>query len=374
MGPSIRLVKIFGIPIEINFSWVFVFLLITYLLGNQFGDLHPGWVVAQRWVLAVVIAVSFFLSVLAHELSHSLVAVRKGIPVQGITLFFFGGVSQLSHEAPRPYTEFAITVVGPASSIVLALLFGGLWFLLRDFSASLEIAFQYLMSINLMLGVFNMLPGFPLDGVRVLRAVIWGITGNYWLATRVAARGGQVIGTLMVLGGVALAAFDFNLFGISGIWMALIGAFLFSAATATYRQERSREGLRPYRVADVMTNDWWTLPGETPMDSPLVDQGLARHNDLVMVSLNGRVEGLLTRRLVAQVPRGAWASTPLSRIMLPLWSLPSLTPEDTVSDAMERVQTGKQDKLAVLRNGELMGMVSREDILRFARRVLRARF
>jgi CBS domain-containing protein len=177
----------------------------------------------------------------------------------------------------------------------------------------------------------------------------------------------------MVLGGLSLAAFYFDDFPIFGIWMALIGGFLFSAATAIYRQERSREGLKSYRVADVMTNDWWTLPGETPLGSPLVDQGLIKHNGLVMVSLNGRVEGLLTRRVLAQVPRSAWRHTPLSRVMAPLSSVPWLAPEDTVSDALERAETGKLDRMAVLRNGELLGFVSREDILRFARRVLRAK-
>lgn len=374
MGPSIRLGKIFGIPIEVNFSWIFVFLLIAYLLANLFGRENPGWSREHIWSLAVVTAVFFFLSVLAHELSHSLVAVRRGIPVRGITLFFFGGISQLAHEASRPYTEFLVTIVGPVSSIVLALVFWALLFFLGETSQSLRAAFQVLWSINLMLGVFNMLPGFPLDGGRVLRAGIWGLTGNYWGATQVAVRGGQSIGALMVLGGVSLAVFDFSVFGISGIWMALIGTFLFSAATATYRQERAKEGLKSYRVADVMTTDLWTLPGETPVDSPLVGQALANRNDFIAVSLNGRVEGLLTRRAVAQIPRQAWAYTPLSRVMLPLRSLPWLAPDDAISDVLERVESGRLDRLAVLSNGELLGFVSREDILRFAHRARGTRF
>ncbi|MCI0893338.1 MAG: site-2 protease family protein [Chloroflexi bacterium] len=372
MGPSLRLIKIFGIPVEINFSWIFIFLLVTYLLGSQFGHTHPGWPVAQQWGLAVTTSALFFLSVLAHELSHSLVAVRRGIPVLSITLFFFGGVSQLSHEARRPYTEFVVTVVGPLSSILLALVFGGLWYLLRPYSESLEVVFRLLMTINLMLGVFNMLPGFPLDGGRMLRAAIWGITGNFWRATQVAARIGQAFGVLMVLGGVSLAVLDFALFGVSGIWMALIGGFLFSAATASYRQGRAREGLKSFRVSDVLTDDWWTLPGDMPLGSPLVGQRLARQNDVVMVSLNGRVEGLLTRRLFDSVPRSQWPFTPLSRVMMPLGSMPWLAPEDTMSDALERVESSRIDRLAV-RNaagGELLGVVSREDILRFARRVL----
>ena len=371
MGPSLRLIKIFGIPVEINFSWIFVFLFVTYLLSSQFGHTHPGWPVVQQWGLALTTAALFFLSVLAHELSHSLLAVRRGIPVLGITLFFFGGVSQLSREAHQPYTEFVITVVGPLSSILLALVFGGLWYLLRPYSESLEVVLRVLMSINLMLGVFNMLPGFPLDGGRVLRAVIWGVTGDFWRATQVAARFGQAFGALMVLGGISLAVLHFALFGVSGIWMALIGGFLFSAATGSYRQGRAREVLKSFRVSDVLTDDWQTLPGELPLGSPLVDQRLARQNDMVMVSLNGRVEGLLTRRLYDLVLRSQWPSTPLSRVMMRLGSMPWLAPEDTMSDALELVESGRVDRLAVrsAAAGELLGVVSREDILRFARRL-----
>ena len=370
MGPAIRLIKLFGIPIEINFSWIFVFLLVIYMLGDQFGDFYPAWPVAHRWALAVAIALLFFLSVLGHELSHSLLAVRKGIPVNRITLFLFGGVSQLSHEARRPWTEFTVTVVGPVSSILLALVFFGLWFLLRETSASLEITLRLLTGVNLMLGLFNLLPGFPLDGGRILRAAAWGLTGDYWLATRVASRVGQGIGLLMGLGGATLALLGFRQFGVFGIWMTLIGVFLFVAATTSYRQERAREGLRSYRVSDVMTNEWGTLPVDTSTDSPLVVQGFARHEDLAVVTTDGEVVGLLTRGQMARAHRGLGPATPLSRIMQPLRSMPWLGPDDTISDAMERVQSGTQDRIPVLRNGELLGLVGREEIMRFSRRVL----
>ena len=373
MGPTVRVAKIFGIPIEIHFSWIFVFLLITLLLGNQFGHFHPTWTVIGRWTLALAISVLFFASVLSHELSHSLVAVRKGIPVQGITLFFFGGVSHLAHEARRPYIEFLITVVGPLSSILLAGVFGALWWFFRDLNASLEVAFRLLMGINLMLGVFNMLPGFPLDGGRVLRSVIWGFSGRYWLATQVAVRAGQLIGGSIAIGGGSLAIFDFRLFGLSGIWMILIGGFLFSAATSTYRQERAKERLKAYRVADVMNGEWWTLPGKILMNSPLVRQGLAVHNDLLAVSLNGRVEGMITRRSMAQVPKKAQSTTLLSQAMLPLRSLPFLTPEDTASEAMERMETGRLGSLAVFSYGELVGFVSRDGIVKLAKNRTRNR-
>ena len=366
MGPSIRVGKIFGIPIEIHFSWVFIFLLMIVILGDLFDQSQST--ALGRWAWALLIAVLFFASVLAHELSHSLVAVRKGIPVDGITLFFFGGVSHLAHEARRPYVEFVITVVGPLCSILLAGIFWVLWLQFQGTNSSLELAFRLLMSINLMLGVFNMLPGFPLDGGRVLRSVIWGLSGSYWRATQVAVRSGQAIGGLIALGGGYLAVNYFQYYGISGIWMILVGGFLFSAATATYRQERAKERLKTYRVSDVMNEEWWTLPGEMLMNSPLVTQGLAEHDNLLAVSLNGHVEGMITRRLMDRIPRKAWGSTLLSQAMLSLRSLPVLTPADTASEAMDQMETGRLSSLAVMRDGELLGFVSRDGIKMLARR------
>ena len=390
MGRSIRLVKIAGIPIEVNISWIFIFLLITYLLGDQFGHFHPAWPAVGQWGLAVGVAVAFFLSVLLHELSHSLVALRNGIPVQSITLFFFGGVSHLSHEARRPFTEFIVTVVGPLSSIFMALLFGGALlflvdgttsldtaltalFTVRAYASPLEVTLRLLFIINLMLGLFNLLPGFPLDGGRVLRAVLWGISGSYWRATQLAARGGQAVGGLMVLGGIALAMAYFQAFGFSGAWLALIGAFLFTAATAIYRQERTKEELRHYRVSDVMMSNLSNLPGDAPLGSPSVREDLAGPGNLARVSWNGRVRGLLARMLLSRAPRDAWGYAPASHTMAPLDPLHSLGPEDSVSHALERMEASNMGRLAVTRNGEVLGFISREEVLRFARNARRHR-
>ena len=372
MGASIRLGKIFNIPIGINYSWIFVFLLFTYLLSDQFAS----WPTFQRWVLAAITSILFFLSVLAHELSHSVVAVRKGIPVRGITLFIFGGVSELAHEARRPFTEFLVAVVGPATSIVLGLVFFGLLQLPGGTGASLDTVFRVLAGINFSLGIFNMLPGFPLDGGRVLRAAVWGISRSYWRGTQVAARAGQLIGILMILFGLA-PMIIFLLTGkeiifpasrqYQGIWTALIGGFLFSAATASYRQERTRESLRSYRVADIMTTDWWLLPGETPLGSPLVAQGLAGSNDFVAVSVGGEAAGILTRRRLAEVPRSTWSETPVARVMVPLSSLPRLAPDEEVFAALERMASEDLDRLAVYREGILLGFVGRESAFRFIR-------
>ena len=361
MGASIRVGKIFGIPIQINYSWVFIFALFTYILANSFEDLDPGWPAAQRWSVAALTAVLFFLSVLAHELTHSVVAIRKGIPVRGITLFIFGGVSQLAHEARRPFTEFLVAVVGPLASVILGSALFGVWYLVGDVNSTLSAVLFFLASINISLGVFNMLPGFPLDGGRVMRAAVWGLTGSYWRATQVATRSGQFIGVLMVIGGVMLAVF---VTGPQSIWMSLIGAFLFSAASASYRQERNRERMKAYSVADAMAPDLRVLPWDTPLDSPLVSQELARGNGLLAVAGEGRIHGVLTRRALDRVPSRRWADTTLYNAMLPLASLPSVTLVVSVADALEQMEDGGFDHMAVQREGVLVGFISHEAIIR----------
>ena len=231
MGASFRLGRVFGIPIEVNISWVFVFLLLTFLLAGQFEDARLHWPAAQRWTVAMATVVLFFLSVLAHELSHSVMAQSKGIPVRGITLFIFGGVSRLDREPQRPITEFAIALVGPLCSILLAVVFGGIWYLLGRGNSTFEVVLLLLAWTNLSLGVFNLVPGYPLDGGRLLRAGIWGMTGSYRRATQIAARMGQVVGGAMVLGGVTLAVF---LEPVDGVWVGVVGLFLFSMAKSSY--------------------------------------------------------------------------------------------------------------------------------------------
>ncbi len=231
MGASLRLGRIFGIPVEVNISWVLVFLLLTYLLADQFDDTRLHWPAAQRWLVAMVTVVLFFLSVLAHELSHSVMALSKGIPVRGITLFIFGGVSRLDREPQRPITEFLVALVGPLLSIVLAVIFGAVWFLLGRGDSSLEVVLLLLAWTNLSLGVFNLVPGYPLDGGRLLRAGIWGITGNHRKATQIAAGMGQGVGIAMVVGGVSLALF---MEPVDGVWLGIVGMFLFSMARGSF--------------------------------------------------------------------------------------------------------------------------------------------
>ena len=377
MNSSIKLGKILGIPIGVNYSWIFVFVLFIFLLARQYSQSHLGWDAPQIWSTALVTTVLFFLSVVAHELSHSLLAVRKGIPVIGITLFVFGGVSQLSHEARRPMTEFLIAVVGPLMSILLAVVFGGLKLILTPGSphwedvllnpgrTSLEVISLHLAWINLSLGIFNLLPGFPLDGGRVLRAVVWGLSGSYWRGTQVAARAGQLVGGLIIATGLVWLYFGHS---FQGIWFALIGLFLFTAATASYRQERNRESMRVFRVADAFTTDWFSLPSETALGSPLVSHGLAGPDALIGVLADNRIQGVVTRQNLALAPAGSSPFATLGQVMVPLASLPSVGPAEGIYDALERMETDGLTRLAVVSDGRLLGFLNKEELLRFIAR------
>ena len=240
MSTSLRLGRLFGIPIEINITWLIIFLLLTWLLANRFDSPALRWPAAQQWGVAIITAALFFLSILAHELSHSLVALSRGIRVMGITLFIFGGVSRLAHEPERPAEEFLVAIVGPMTSIALAIaaaatllaLNSGAWpWSARSINGPIEMIALLLAWGNLSVGIFNLIPGFPLDGGRVLRSIIWAITGSYLRATRIAARCGQAVALLMILGGITWAITG-NL--INGLWAAIIGAFLLTTATAAY--------------------------------------------------------------------------------------------------------------------------------------------
>jgi|TARA_B110000263_G_C15269980_1_gene493009 Zn-dependent protease len=231
MGPSLQLGRIFGIPVEVNISWILVFLLLTYLLAGEFEDARLRWPMAQRWSVAMITVVLFFLSVLLHELSHSVMALSKGIPVRGITLFIFGGVSRLDKEPERPLIEFMVAAVGPLMSIALAAVLGGIWFLMGRGDSPVEVVLVLLMWTNLSLGVFNLVPGYPLDGGRLLRAGIWGLTGNHRKATRISSGMGLLVGGGMLLGGISLAVF---LEPVDGVWLAIVGAFLFSMAKSSF--------------------------------------------------------------------------------------------------------------------------------------------
>ena len=358
MDASIRLGKIFGIPIGINYSWLIVFGLVIFLMSTRFGEIYPHWPLASRWTVAVLTTVLFFLSVLVHELSHSLVALAKGIPVRGITLFIFGGVSQLAQEAQRPLTEFLVSVVGPVTSLALAVILGLSWYLFGEYSSYLSAVLFTLFAINLSLGIFNMLPGFPLDGGRILRAGIWGVTGNYWLATKLAIRAGQGLGIIMVCGGIAWALTG----TFQSFWVALVGGFLFYVATTNYRQEAIRELLRSCRVSEAMTAEWTLLPGHTSALSTEALLALSRSN-YHGILVDGPPYGVVTGQAVANTSSEFLQNATLGQLMAPLDSFPTLHADLGAFDAMERMDSEGWQAAALVRESYPVGIVSRSEIL-----------
>ncbi|MDE2780466.1 MAG: site-2 protease family protein [Chloroflexota bacterium] len=368
MDSSIRLGKIFGIPLGINYSWLIVFGLVIFLMSSRFEEVYPYWPVASRWSVAILTTALFFLSVLAHELSHSLVALAWGIPVRGITLFIFGGVSQLAHDAQRPMTEFLVSAVGPATSLALAIILGIAWYLLGDYSSYLSAVLFTLFAINLSLAVFNMLPGYPLDGGRVLRAGIWGATGNYWLATRLAIHAGQGMGILMVSGGVVWALTG----NFQAIWLALVGGFLVYVATANYRQEAVRHTLRNFKVGAVFPRPWQPLPGNLPVLSQevLMAMFIAGYTGIVV---DGPPYGVVTGPILSDASRLNPESATISGIMVPISSFPSVDAETPVFEALEMMDGDRTQLLAVVRNGVPLGLVTSAQLLECIRANRRVR-
>jgi Zn-dependent protease len=258
MKSQIRLGRIFGVEIGLHYSWFIIAVLITFSLAGQFGLTNAGWSPGLRWGLAVITAILFFASIVIHELSHAMVAKLRGIPVRSITLFALGGVAQMEKEAADAKTEFWMGIIGPITSFVIGILCLALTLATGwtppEFPASpLPAMLMWLGYINIALAIFNMVPGFPLDGGRVLRAIIWWITGSAKRATTIAARVGQIIAFAMILYGVMQF---FGGAGFSGLWLAFIGWFLLSASRESYAQMMVTESLRGLRVADVMTPEF----------------------------------------------------------------------------------------------------------------------
>ncbi len=374
----------FGIKVRIDWSWLLIFFLVVWNLGIVFTQFHPAWSLALVWGLAVLASLLFFLSVLAHEMAHSLVARSRGLPVNSITLFLFGGVSNIEKEPPSPQTEFLMAIVGPLTSLVL----GGILLLLSGFIGRGSIGaaasvgglignlsptatlLLWLGSVNVLLGIFNLIPGFPLDGGRVLRSILWGITGNMRKATRWAAWVGQGIAWLFILAGIAMA-FGVRLpfFGtglLSGLWLAFIGWFLNSAASQSYRQVVIQDILEDVPVSRIMRPDPPTVPSNIYIDE-LVNERVMRSDDHAFpVVDNGALLGIITLDDIRKVPREQWNQVLIKDAMTPVGKLITITRNSDAAEAMRILSTSDIRQLPVVgANQELIGLLRRRDLIRF---------
>ncbi|HET9401617.1 MAG TPA: site-2 protease family protein [Candidatus Acidoferrales bacterium] len=358
---GLRIGSVFGISIYVHPSWLIIFILITTTLVAQFSQAHPHWTAAQHWALAIITSILFFGSVLFHELSHSIVARHYKIPVASITLFVFGGLAQISREPESASQEFLIAFAGPLSSYVLAAAFYGLM-LAAPHNEMVTALAGWLAVINFSLATFNLVPGFPLDGGRVLRAAAWGVTRDFAKATRIASGAGRLIAYAMILYG-AWDAFHGNWVG--GIWTAFIGWFLLSAAQESYGQIAVRQALMGLRASDVMSLD---LPA-VPRDISLEDYGqevLRTGRRCHLVVTQGTLNGLMTVHMLNKFPRDEWASNSVQAAMLPLARMSWAAPDEPVLKILERMRAEDVNQMPVLQkepSPHVVGMVTRENIL-----------
>jgi Zn-dependent protease len=380
-----KLGKIFGIDVYVDWSWLLIFLLITYQLATVFNSpqVHPDWSPALAWGTAIVAALLFFGSVLAHELAHSIVAKSRGLPVNRITLFLFGGVSNIEREPTSPSTEFLMAIVGPLTSFVLGILFlalgGAIVFANGRLIASplgflrgldpVATLLLWLGPINIVLAIFNMIPGFPLDGGRVLRSIFWAITGSLKRATRWASWIGQGVAWLMILAGISMV-FGANLpfLGtgtVPGLWLAFIGWFLNNAAVQSYRQVVLEDLLGGVQVSTLMRPNAATVPPNISLNDLVYDHIMNSDERAFPVLDGDRLVGMVSLGDVRQIPRSEWDVTPVSKVMTPADHLAIATPHEEVTQAMNDIASHDVRQVPVVQDGRYLGVLRREDIMKW---------
>lgn len=366
---ALRLGKILGIEIGLDYSWFIVFALVTWTLSaHYFPDSYPFWEQSTYWLVGLATSLLFFASVVAHELGHSVVAIRTGLPVQSITLFVFGGVARIVREPTRPVQELWIALAGPAVSVTLGLLFGVLAFSLPDPGAPLAALAEWLSYINFVLAIFNLIPGFPLDGGRVLRAILWGTLGDLVRATHIASRVGQGVAYLFIAAGVFIFLRGAE-YWLNGIWLAFIGWFLHNAASMSYKQLLFQRMLGGHMARELLR-----MQGDAPRVSPALtldrlvnEYAFTTGRRSFPVVEGDRPLGLVTLRQIKHIPREDWPLTRVEAVMTPLVEAVWVGPEESLSLVLERMSSNGVNQVLVVQEGKLLGLISRDQLLEFIR-------
>jgi Zn-dependent protease len=361
---AISLGRIFGIPIGLDYSWFLIFALLTWTMAvGYYPAEFKDWPVIQYWVAGAITAIMLFVSVLLHELGHSVVAMHYKIPVRSITLFIFGGVSLIGAEPPSAAAGFWIAIIGPIVSFFLAALFSLMYYLFSGIAPLLALL-KYLVYINIALGVFNLIPGFPLDGGGVFRSIVWRVTHNMRRATFIAANVGRFIAYLFIFLGVwQIFAGNF----INGIWIAFIGWFLESAAVAQVQQLALRDTLAGRKVSQAMNRQYSSLPADTTLQRLVDDHILGGGRRSFVVERGGDVTGLLTLHGLKEVPRSEWPTRTVAQIMIPIEQVKRVSPDAELWGALEEMDRDGVNQLPVMTDGQIQGMLSRDDIIAYLR-------
>ncbi|UCD71608.1 MAG: site-2 protease family protein [Syntrophobacterales bacterium] len=361
MRTSWRIGSLFGIEIRIDSSWIIIFTFVTWALSSvYFPNRFPGWPQWQYWIIGVVTSLLFFASVLGHELTHSLVAMRQGEEVRSITLFILGGVAELKGEPESPFKEFSMAFVGPLSSMIIALFFWALSLIFRDLNQPLWALTRYLGLINLIIGIFNLIPGFPMDGGRVLRAIIWKVTGNLRRSTRIASVAGQTIAFLFIMFGIFLI---FSRAIFNGLWMVFIGWFIHSAAARGYKQVVMKDMLKDIRARDLMNREFETVSRDLPLQELIDEHILKRRQRAFLVFDRNQLDGIICLDDVKAVPRGKWTTTRVGEIMTPKEKLETVFPEDDGTSVLAKLTGKNVNQVPVVRGEKVEGILCRSDVL-----------
>lgn len=384
MQRGLKIGRIFGIDVQIDWTWLIVFALVTYSLGNMFTEFHSQWGPVLRWGLAAGTALLFFGSVLAHELAHSLVSQAYGNPVDSITLFLFGGVASIREEPETPRSEFSMAILGPVTSLVIGALLlilagavGGPLTAINDPSevipqlGPLRLVTFWVGSINITLGVFNLIPGFPLDGGRVLRSLLWAITDDLRRATRWAAWVGQGFGWLMIASGVSMlfgATIPFFGSGAgNGLWLVFIGWYLNNASAQSYQRVVVQDILKGVPVERMMRKDAPTVDPSSPVKSLVYDGIMGTDEHAFPVVEDGQLVGIVTLEDVRALEQDAWDRTPVRQIMTPSDECVVLDPEEDAAEALTNLSTCDVHALPVVGGGRVVGVLRRQDLIQWLR-------
>ncbi|MBN2098810.1 MAG: site-2 protease family protein [Dehalococcoidia bacterium] len=383
MGSSLRLGKILGIEIRLHYSWFIIFALVTMFFYTDFQAAEYS--VSVSLAMGLVSSLLIFLSVVAHELAHSVVAIRSGIPVRSITLFVLGGVASIAKEADRPKTEILMAMAGPACSLTIGLASGAAWFAtgghLSEATAFHSVLF-WMAVLNLQLGVFNLLPGFPMDGGRVLRSILWQRTRDYRRATHIASIAGQAIGwaiagvgvviavTYLVRGPATAEVIADALF--SGGYLVLLGWFLSSIAASSYRQVAWREAMKGITASSAMVSDFRTIPPGMSLMELVRDYIQPNRSRSFVVATDGRLQGVVNIENIRKVPQSRWDMTTAASVMTPVNKVITATPEEEGVSIAEKMEEHRLDGIPVLRDGVVVGLVTRNSLARVMQ--MRAQF
>lgn len=367
-GTAWVLGRIFGIQIRIDTSWAIIFLLVLATLSiSYFPEAYPGWAIPVYWLLGIISTLLFFSSVLAHELAHSLVAIRQGESVRSITLFLFGGVAQITREPDEPRKEFLMALAGPLTSIALGALFLLVWWVARGVAGPVAAVAEPLWQMNFGLAIFNLVPGYPLDGGRIFRSVLWRLTRDIRKATRAASRVGQGLAILLIAFGIYATVYSLlrGQASLTGMWFILIGWFLHSAAVRGYQQILAREILSQTRVDQIMSRRLpWVSPSLS-LHSLVHDHALAGEGRAFLVGDGGALEGIVCLSDAKKLPTVEWGAAAVRTVMTPREQLQVAYPWDSLDQVLTRMSTADCAQVPVMEGERVAGLISRSDILRF---------